>query len=347
MRLLESFLQRGTDVNSKDNFGETCLHLAAEFNKCDIIEKLISHGADVHHVDVDGDTAIHAAAFHGKCDAIKVLLKYNFDMNATNSDGETPLDVAIRKNKHEAAKLLQGHGQNQVDAVVNAEGLISTLETDTESKEVEENVQRDFIQDLIDDLHSMDFHKVQERNADPVKQEDSTVDSTSKQEEQVEGISSEQVQVDVNVAGSSSPVSDEHGACGGSGPGSIATSMKQLGLTENNELHAVVPLPWCPHLETVSEVPLCGLDVGAPCQDCQAKGENWVCLTCYQVHCSRYVNEHMLMHGLSSEHRLVLSYADLSVWCYSCDAYIHNEILVPAKRSAHISKFDEDVPGLD
>ena len=45
-----------------------------------------------------------------------------------------------------------------------------------------------------------------------------------------------------------------------------------------------------------------------------------------QVHCSRYVNEHMLMHGLMSEHRVVLSYADLSVWCYACDSYVHHEV---------------------
>ena len=42
----------------------------------------------------------------------------------------------------------------------------------------------------------------------------------------------------------------------------------------------------------------------------------------FQVFCSRYVNEHMVKHGESTGHPVVLSYADLSVWCYPCENYI-------------------------
>ena len=45
-----------------------------------------------------------------------------------------------------------------------------------------------------------------------------------------------------------------------------------------------------------------------------------------QVFCSRYVNEHMLLHSVSTGHFLVLSYCDLSVWCYACEDYVHNEV---------------------
>ena len=45
-----------------------------------------------------------------------------------------------------------------------------------------------------------------------------------------------------------------------------------------------------------------------------------------QVHCSRYIKGHMVKHGEDSGHKLVLSYADISVWCYACDSYIHNEV---------------------
>jgi histone deacetylase 6 len=47
----------------------------------------------------------------------------------------------------------------------------------------------------------------------------------------------------------------------------------------------------------------------------------------------------MVVHGATTEHKVVLSYADLSVWCYGCDAYIDNELLLPHKNAAHISKF--------
>lgn len=49
---------------------------------------------------------------------------------------------------------------------------------------------------------------------------------------------------------------------------------------------------------------------------------------CWQVFCGRYVNEHMVTHGAVSEHPVVLSFSDLSVWCYLCEAYVHNQVSV-------------------
>ena len=63
--------------------------------------------------------------------------------------------------------------------------------------------------------------------------------------------------------------------------------------------------------------------------------------------CGRYRACHMLSHGAASGHCMVLSLADLSVWCYRCEAYVHNETLTAAKRSAHRSKFGCDLPGGD
>ena len=42
-----------------------------------------------------------------------------------------------------------------------------------------------------------------------------------------------------------------------------------------------------------------------------------------QVYCGRYRSEHMVMHSFETGHKMVLSYADLSVWCYACDSYVH------------------------
>ncbi|XP_038604220.1 histone deacetylase 6 isoform X2 [Tachyglossus aculeatus] len=107
---------------------------------------------------------------------------------------------------------------------------------------------------------------------------------------------------------------------------------------------AVTPLPWCPHLTSVCPVPSGHLDVTRPCQDCGLPLENWVCLCCYQVHCGRYINAHMVRHFETSGHPLVLSFTDLSVWCYSCEDYVHHEALLEAKNVAHRLKFGEDMP---
>ncbi|XP_059818792.1 histone deacetylase 6-like, partial [Hypanus sabinus] len=115
--------------------------------------------------------------------------------------------------------------------------------------------------------------------------------------------------------------------------------------TEPGTVYAVTPLTSCPQLKAVRPVPDSGLDVWQPCQECGAKGENWVCLSCYQVYCGRYVNAHMEGHWRESGHPFVLSYADLSAWCYDCDAYVHHEVLLPVKEEAHRMKFGQGMAG--
>ncbi|KAK7884575.1 hypothetical protein WMY93_027698 [Mugilogobius chulae] len=111
-----------------------------------------------------------------------------------------------------------------------------------------------------------------------------------------------------------------------------------------NTLFVVDPLSWCPHLDSVKPLPPAGVDVFKPCEACGAEVENWICLTCYKVFCGRYVNEHMVIHGVTDEHPVVLSFADLSVWCYLCESYVHNQVLFEAKNAAHWAKFGEEVP---
>uniref|UniRef100_A0A3Q1CMW4 Protein deacetylase HDAC6 n=1 Tax=Amphiprion ocellaris TaxID=80972 RepID=A0A3Q1CMW4_AMPOC len=100
-------------------------------------------------------------------------------------------------------------------------------------------------------------------------------------------------------------------------------------IRHHSTLYVVDPLPWCPHLDAVKPLPPSGVDVLLPCEDCGSDAENWICLTCYQVLCGRYVNEHMVSHGVVSQHPLVLSFSDLSVWCYLCEAYVHNQVTQP------------------
>uniref|UniRef100_A0A8C9DPM6 Protein deacetylase HDAC6 n=1 Tax=Prolemur simus TaxID=1328070 RepID=A0A8C9DPM6_PROSS len=114
--------------------------------------------------------------------------------------------------------------------------------------------------------------------------------------------------------------------------------------TDQAMFYAVTPLPWCPHLVAVCPIPTAGLDVTQPCGDCGSLQENWVCLCCYQVYCGRYINGHMLQHHGDSGHPLVLSYVDLSAWCYHCQAYVHHQALLDVKNIAHQNKFGEDMP---
>ena len=59
-----------------------------------------------------------------------------------------------------------------------------------------------------------------------------------------------------------------------------------------------------------------------PCAACGATGEVWVCLACGAVGCSRYIEGHGAAHAAAAGHPLALSLADMSVWCYGCEAYL-------------------------
>eukprot|EP00977_Amphora_coffeiformis_P021985 scaffold10157_cov162-Amphora_coffeaeformis.AAC.3 len=66
--------------------------------------------------------------------------------------------------------------------------------------------------------------------------------------------------------------------------------------------------------------------------------ENWLCLTCGALRCSRYANGHGLQHWRDTQkvetiedgttadgHCVAVSLSDLSVWCHVCNAYVIND----------------------
>lgn len=73
--------------------------------------------------------------------------------------------------------------------------------------------------------------------------------------------------------------------------------------------------------------------------ECPSDIENWVCAKCLKVHCSRFVHAHALAHFDAKRHAIAISLADLSVWCFACDAYIAAPSLAPAIDALHQMKF--------
>jgi hypothetical protein len=119
--------------------------------------------------------------------------------------------------------------------------------------------------------------------------------------------------------------------------------------------------------------------VGRPKDDVDATtgmcpmGENWMCLHCGDVYCSRYVNGHGIQHweetrangnvnnysisstttsqthlslssssSSSSGHCVMVSLADLSVWCHVCSAYLVHDTLQPILRRLEQIKFQSE-----
>lgn len=112
---------------------------------------------------------------------------------------------------------------------------------------------------------------------------------------------------------------------------------------------AVSPKRDCPHLATALDADLAHyreVNIRSPCQDCDNVGENWVCLICQQVKCSRYVSSHGLAHYSDTNHSLAMSFSDLSVWCHLCDSYLEHDSLDSLLRHFRDLKFGPDVSSL-
>ena len=85
----------------------------------------------------------------------------------------------------------------------------------------------------------------------------------------------------------------------------------------------------------------------ACCSECDSSTENWVCLSCKNTGCSRYVKSHGENHFMQSlfadaVHPLALSRSDLSVWCYACSSYVAHERLAPLICASEQIKFPEN-----
>ena len=109
---VEVLLKHGADVNAMDNNygGLTPLYVAAQTNAHETAEVLLKHGADVNAKDNDSVTPLHKAAYENAHETAEVLLRHGADVNAMDDNGFTPLYIAALKNAHETAALLRRYG---------------------------------------------------------------------------------------------------------------------------------------------------------------------------------------------------------------------------------------------
>ena len=119
---------------------------------------------------------------------------------------------------------------------------------------------------------------------------------------------------------------------------------------EVGRMFAVSPKCDCPHInpdhlaEDLSTIT--SVKITAECPDCMNKVENWLCLKCGTVKCSRYVHEHMLYHTLETSHALALSFSDLSFWCYQCESYVVSPVFKDILKAFQDKKFGPDVKSI-
>ena len=108
--------------------GQTALHWAAYDGRIDMARQLIEKGANVNAKDDYQATPLHFAAEVGRIDIARLLIENGADLNAEDLDKKKPLIWAIEEGHDEFAKLLEGAARTNPGFV----GFISKQRSDNE-----------------------------------------------------------------------------------------------------------------------------------------------------------------------------------------------------------------------
>ena len=109
-------LQKGADVNIKDDNDWTPLLYSAFNGKQDVVVFLIKQGADVNVASrITGWTPLHVAADKGHLEVVKTLVGAGANVNAKDKVGMTPIRSAIGDGHKDVIEFLKQHGASEED----------------------------------------------------------------------------------------------------------------------------------------------------------------------------------------------------------------------------------------
>jgi eukaryotic-like serine/threonine-protein kinase len=105
--MFDLLLRRGAHVNGRPEQAGP-LHYAIFAQRHEFLRWLVEKGANVNARDNTGDTALSLAAKRGDVESLRYLLAHGADAASRNDEGETALDHARRLGHVEAVKILEG-----------------------------------------------------------------------------------------------------------------------------------------------------------------------------------------------------------------------------------------------
>ena len=123
--LQEILKNSANNIDVKDVFGETALHLAAYHGLLQAAQLLVSSNASVHAKGNRGQTPVHLAAEFGENSVLKLLLDNSSSsfnsVSAVDKDKNTPLHVACaRHGKLETVTILLQNSEEDIKSLVSA-----------------------------------------------------------------------------------------------------------------------------------------------------------------------------------------------------------------------------------
>lgn len=97
--VIEAYRLIGTDVNSKDDKGNTALHFAAKYDCIEAVQILINRKADLNAKNAKGLTPLHIAVLANSFEVLKLLTAQEIDFSLTNTNDYTAVHFAARSEK--------------------------------------------------------------------------------------------------------------------------------------------------------------------------------------------------------------------------------------------------------
>ena len=106
---IKAIIEKGLDINSKNNFGETAVIIAAQKDNINSLLELIKLGADINIKDGSGIDAILYAVTNRNNEMVKLLIKHGVNLNLSKTyNGLNILEVARKYNNLENYQLISG-----------------------------------------------------------------------------------------------------------------------------------------------------------------------------------------------------------------------------------------------
>jgi ankyrin repeat protein len=107
---------------SKDDKGDTSLHLAAQEGNINKVQILLDQGVSINIADKNGNTPLHIAACNNDIEIAEVLITKGANINIRNHEGSTPLHLTagIRNDDAEMVLLLLKYGADYT--IIDNEG---------------------------------------------------------------------------------------------------------------------------------------------------------------------------------------------------------------------------------
>lgn len=124
-------LDAGADVNAREGFGNTHLHVfgwsplhvACKYGCTPIAQLLLDNSADVNALGEASETPLHVACLNGHLDLVRLLLEKGADVNARDVHDWTPLHYVCNRtlSNIEVILTLLSHGADVEARTANAQ----------------------------------------------------------------------------------------------------------------------------------------------------------------------------------------------------------------------------------